>query len=89
MVEDKSNKEDVLRRLKIIEGHLKKVIAMVEDDSYCVNILQQTTAVRSALKKTQDLILSRHLETCVAASLKEERSQKVVRELMDIYAQNK
>ncbi len=89
MIEDKTNKEDVLRRLKIIEGHLKKVIDMVESESYCVNILQQTVAVRSALKKVQDLILSRHLETCVAASLKEEKSQRMVRELMDIYARNK
>lgn len=89
MTQKETNKEDVLKRLKIIEGHLKKVIAMVEDDSYCISILQQAMAVRSALKKAQDLILSRHLQTCVAAALKEEKSQKVVSELMDIYAQNK
>lgn len=87
--ENNRSKADVLRRLKIIEGHLRKVISMVESDSYCVDVLQQATAVRNALKKTQDLILTRHLESCVMSALKEERGKKVVDELMEIYAQRK
>jgi DNA-binding FrmR family transcriptional regulator len=79
------NKEDVLKRLKIIEGHLKKIISMVESDSYCVDVLQQSSAVRSALKKTQDIILTNHMETCVMASLKEEGKEKVISELVSIY----
>lgn len=84
-----ANKEDILRRLKIIEGHLKKVVSMVEDDRYCIDVLQQSSAVGSALKKTQDLILARHLQTCVMAALKEEKGKKVVAELTAIYTQSK
>lgn len=84
-----SNKSDILKRLKIIEGHLKKVIAMVENDRYCIDVLQQSSAVRSALKKTQDLILLKHLQTCVISALKTEKGEKVIAELMDIYTQGK
>lgn len=83
------DKSDIIRRLKIIEGHIKKVISMVENDRYCVDVLQQSSAVRSALKKTQDLILTRHLKGCVHHALKEERGEKVVKELIDIYTQSK
>lgn len=85
----KNNKEDVLRRLKIIEGHLKKVVSMVENDRYCIDVLQQSSAVRSALKKTQDLILSRHLKTCVLEAMKEGKEEKILAELLDIYTQGK
>ncbi|NCN25666.1 hypothetical protein COT94_03630 [Candidatus Falkowbacteria bacterium CG10_big_fil_rev_8_21_14_0_10_37_14] len=80
---------NILRRLKIIEGHIKKVISMVESDRYCVDVLQQSSAVRSALKKTQDLILARHLRSCVRHALKEDRGDKVIGELIDIYTQSK
>jgi DNA-binding FrmR family transcriptional regulator len=84
-----NNKQSILRRLKIAEGHLKKVISMIEDDRYCIEVLQQSSAVRSALKKTQDLILARHLQTCVKNALKEDKREKVVAELVDIYLQSK
>lgn len=83
------NKKDILRRLEIIAGHLKTVISMVKNDRYCIDVLQQSSAVRSALKKTQDLILSRHLQTCVLSAMKENEGKKVVTELMSIYNQSK
>lgn len=84
-----NNKQSILRRLKIAEGHLKKVISMIENDRYCIDVLQQSSAVRSALKKTQDLILTRHLQTCVKMALKEDKREKVVGELVNIYLQSK
>ena len=89
MKKDLNDKASILRRLKIIEGHIKKVISMVENDRYCIDVLQQSSAVRSALKKTQDMILSRHLQSCVRNALREDKGEKVVGELIDIYTQSK
>jgi DNA-binding FrmR family transcriptional regulator len=72
-------KENLLHRLKIIRGHLDKVIKMVEDDEYCLDILQQSTAVGSALKGVDQAILENHLRTCVKGALvsKKEAEEKV------------
>ena len=75
--------------MKIIEGHIKKVVSMVEEDRYCIDIIQQSSAVRSSLKKVQDLILSRHLNTCIYPVMKENSGKKVVEELIDLYTQSK
>lgn len=72
-------KDKILHRLKIIRGHLDKVVKMVEEDEYCLGILQQSTAVSSALKKVDQEILENHLKTCVRDSLisKESVDEKV------------
>lgn len=62
---------EIIKRLKIIEGHLKKVRKMVEEGVYCVNILQQSLAVQNALKKVDEMILDNHLHTCVIEALGE------------------
>lgn len=63
-------RNDILRRLKILEGHLRKVRQMVEDDAYCIDILHQSFAVRNGLKKVDELILEQHLHSCVVQKLK-------------------
>ena len=59
----------VLHRMKIANGHLKKVIDMVEKGEYCLDIIQQSQAVQSALGKADELILENHLRTCVRDSM--------------------
>lgn len=83
----KNNKKETLKRLKIIEGHLKKVIKMVEEDRYCIDVLRQSWAVQSALKKVDILILNQHLRTCVADAFKKKSGskEKRIKELLDIY----
>ena len=66
MYRPKHTQERILHRLKISLGHLKKVIKMVENDEYCINVLHQSQAVRKALKETDNLMLENHLKTCVA-----------------------
>lgn len=60
------NKEDVLARLKRIEGQIRGVTRMVEADKYCIDILDQISAVDSALKKVAVGLLKDHLGHCVA-----------------------
>lgn len=83
----KNNKKNILHRLKIIYGHLAKVIKMVEEKKYCIDILNQSLAVQNALKKVDALILNNHLNSCVinAISKKGKKSKKAIAELLTVY----
>lgn len=75
---------DTLHRLKIIEGHLKKVIQMVEEEKYCIDILNQSLAVQKALKKVDEIILEKHLKGCVQDAFKSKESDKAIKELIKL-----
>ena len=57
----KSQKDQIVHRLKISKGHLEKVIQMVDKDEYCIDIVHQLLAIQSALKNVDELILENHL----------------------------
>lgn len=86
-----NNKKETLRRFKIIEGHLKKVIKMAEEDRYCIDILQQSLAVQNALKGVDGLILNQHLHQCVSDAFKKgnSRKEKSIKELLKVYQLSK
>lgn len=65
----KGNKAKVLDRLARLEGQVRGVARMVEEDRYCVDILTQTAAVRAALKGVERLVLEDHAQTCVEAAI--------------------
>jgi len=79
-----SQHNDVLRRLKIVEGHLKRVIHMVEDNKYCIDIIHQSLAVQNALKKIDSMILEKHLATCIPEAIPKVDKKKQ-QELLDIF----
>ena len=78
-------KDDVLKRLSFIEGHLAGIRRMVEADKYCVDILKQTYAVRRAIEKTEAIMLEGHLHTCVVDGIREGRDDAVLSELLELY----
>jgi DNA-binding FrmR family transcriptional regulator len=78
-------KKDVLRRLKIAHGHLAKIITMIEEDSYCINVLQQTSAVRSAVKKAEEILLQNHLNSCLVKAIKQDREKEAIREVVEVF----
>lgn len=81
-------KTKVLARLKSIEGHVRGVYRMVEEDVYCIDIIKQTLAVQSAIAKVNTLILEGHLETCVTTAIKgdePEERERVINELLDVF----
>ena len=80
-----ADKQDVLKRLNYIEGHLNGIRKMVNDDQYCVDILRQTYAVRKAIEKLEMLILENHLHSCVPEGIREGREEAVVAELVQLY----
>jgi len=65
----KDHKINLIHRLKIAHGHLEKVIRMVEEDRYCLDVIQQTQAVEMALRRVDELILENHLKTCVREAI--------------------
>ena len=78
-------RQECLKRLNYIEGHLKGIRKMVEDDKYCVDVLHQTFAVRKALQKLDSLMLEGHLRSCVATGVREGREDQVLAELLELY----
>jgi DNA-binding FrmR family transcriptional regulator len=83
MQEDR--RQDALKRLSYIEGHVAGIRKMVAEDKYCIDILRQTHAVRKALEKLEALILEGHLRTCVPEGIKEGREEAVIQELIQLY----
>ena len=80
-----ADKKAILNRLATIEGHLKGIRKMVEEDVYCVDILKQSYAVERALQKFEAAILEEHLQTCVPQGFKEGRDREQVRELFELF----
>ena len=79
-------KQDALRRLSYIEGHLSGIGRMIEEDKYCVDILKQTFAVRRAIQKLESTLLEGHLHSCVIDGVKDGREDEVLGELLELYA---
>lgn len=81
----KDTQERILHRLKIAQGHLKKVIRMVEDDQYCIDILHQSQAVQKALKETDNVMLENHLKTCAADAIGRGEKDEAISEVMQVF----
>jgi len=73
----------LLNRLKTARGHLDAVVRMVEDDTYCPDVMKQLSAVQGSLERASRLVLRNHLETCVAAAMRAGRTEEIVDELME------
>jgi DNA-binding FrmR family transcriptional regulator len=80
-----TRKKDLLNRLATIEGHVKAIRKMVDDDAYCVDVLKQSYAVERALKKFESGLLEGHLQSCVPTGFKEGRDAEMVRELRELF----
>lgn len=85
MYRPKSTKERILHRFKIAQGHLKKVLEMVENNEYCINIIHQSQAIQHALKEADHLILENHLQTCAAEAVRSGRQKKAIAEIMNVF----
>ena len=82
-------KKKTLRRLKILEGQLRGLQKMVEKEEYCINILQQSSAVKQALSSIENLILENHLSTHVIEQFKAGKESESTKEILAIYKLSK
>lgn len=80
--------EEVLNRLKSIEGHVHGIERMAEDGEYCIDILRQIQAVQAALDKVGTMILSNHLNTCVTTAIRgddPDERERVLSEVVEVF----
>jgi len=78
----------VLTRLKTVEGHLRGIERMVEDDDYCIDIIRQIQAVQSALNKVSSMVLQGHLNSCLITAVRGENPderERVLKEIADVF----
>jgi Uncharacterized protein conserved in bacteria len=82
-------KQRAMRRLKIVEGQVRGLLKMVEEEKYCIDIITQTSAVREALSGIEDMILENHLSSHVIEQMKSGKEPKAVREILSVYKLSK
>ena len=80
--------ENTLRRLKTVEGHLRGVIRMVEEDAYCIDVIRQIQAIEAALNKVSSRILEDHLNSCVITAIQgndRNERERVLKEITEVF----
>ncbi len=83
--------EQIQRRLKSVEGHVRGIQRMVDEGVYCVDLVNQIYAVQRALKKVSGIILDRHLHSCVTRAIQSddaESADRVLQELLELFDAN-
>ena len=81
-VRDENERHDLMNRLKRIEGQVRGLQRMLDEDAYCPDILTQASAVHSALNSFCRVLLANHIRTCVSADIRAGRDE-TVDELLD------
>ena len=78
-------KSDSLKRLATARGHLEHVISAVQSEKYCIDILQQSLAVQSALRAVDKIILKGHLEEHVSKAMQGKDKEKSIKEIVEVF----
>jgi len=80
--------ENVKKRLKTVEGHLRGIERMVEEEAYCIDIIRQIQAVQAALNKVNAIILEEHLSSCVITAVRgddPDERERVLNEISSVF----
>jgi DNA-binding FrmR family transcriptional regulator len=82
---DNKNKAKVIRRLKLIEGQVRGLQKMIENDTYCIDVITQTSAVKQGLSNVEDILLENHLKGCVSKQMTTGQVGKTTDEIIKVY----
>ena len=82
---DEKNKAKVLHRLKLLEGQVRGLQKMVENDIYCIDVITQTSAVKQGLSNVEDVLLENHLDHCVHHQMHSGQTKKAKDEIIRVY----
>ncbi|RLL41995.1 transcriptional regulator [Oceanobacillus piezotolerans] len=83
----KDEKKAIVNRLKRIEGQVRGIQKMVDEDRYCMDILVQISAIQSALKNVGFSVTERHIKHCVSDAIKSGEGHETIDELMEVMKQ--
>ncbi|MEK4029866.1 MULTISPECIES: metal-sensing transcriptional repressor [Bacillaceae] len=78
-------KDQLITRLKRIEGQVRGIQNMIENDRYCVDILTQISAINAAMNKVGLHLLERHTQHCVADAIRDGDEEEAIQELMEVF----
>jgi CsoR family transcriptional regulator, copper-sensing transcriptional repressor len=82
---NEENKAKVVRRLKLLEGQIRGLQKMIEKDTYCIDVITQTSAVKQGLSSIEDLLLENHLGHCVVHQVLSGNEQQAKEEIIKVY----
>jgi DNA-binding FrmR family transcriptional regulator len=77
--------DSLSRRLKLIEGQVRGLERMVEEGTYCIDIITQTSAVKQALSNVEDLLLEHHLSHCIVDQIAKGKKDQATEEILKVY----
>jgi CsoR family transcriptional regulator, copper-sensing transcriptional repressor len=80
-----NNSHQLIRRLKIVEGQIRGLQEMILNDTYCIDVITQTSAVKQALSNIEDVLLENHLSHCALNQIKSGKEKKAVGEILKVY----
>ncbi len=89
---DEQTKAATVRRLQSVEGHVRGIARMVEEDKYCIDVIHQIEAVQAALNKINQMILENHLRTCVTTAIRGDdaaRREAAIGEILEVFSASK
>ncbi|MFZ2038818.1 MAG: metal-sensitive transcriptional regulator [Minisyncoccia bacterium] len=79
------NKTKLIQRLKIIEGQVRGIQNLIEKDIYCINVINQISAVKQGLSNVEDILLENHLGSCLVDQIKSGKTEKATAEILKVY----
>jgi len=80
--------ENAMRRLKNVEGHIRGIERMLEEEAYCIDVIRQIQAAQAALNKVSSMILEEHLNSCLITAVRGEdpsERERVLKEISDVF----
>lgn len=80
--------EDAIRRLKTVEGHVRGIQRMLEEEAYCIDVIRQIQAVQAALNKLSVQILDEHVNSCLITAVRGEdvaERERVLKEIVSVF----
>ncbi|MFZ2072388.1 MAG: metal-sensitive transcriptional regulator [Minisyncoccia bacterium] len=80
-----NNKQKIVRRLKIIEGQVRGLENMIENDKYCIDVITQTSAIKQGLSNVEDILMEGHLGHCLINQIKKGQTEKATKEILKVY----
>lgn len=82
---DQKDKDKIIRRLKLIEGQVRGLQKLIENDTYCIDVITQTSAVKQGLSSVEDALLENHLGCCVHHQMSSGQVSKAKEEVLKVY----
>lgn len=82
---EKKLKKRLSRRLKIIEGQVRGLQKMIEDERYCIDVITQSSAIRHSLDSFEDIMLENHLRTHAMEQMRGAQVERATEEILKVY----